>query len=814
MVRSPHPIRLVANNEREERHRYWQALLVLVLVGAIASSARAAPPADAPPVADASSAGDALPVSRTAAGSLVKDYCIDCHDSATAASGLALDALSADRIEDHPEIWENVVRKLRARQMPPIDSERPDEQTYDQALRALETALDAAAARAPQPGRTASLRRLNRTEYENAIRDLLALDIDASALLPKDSASHGFDNVTVADLSPTLLNRYISAAQTISRLAVGSGIQNPGGETIRIPADVTQDVHVVGLPIGTRGGALIPYTFPQDGQYEIQVRLARDRNEHVEGLREAHELEVLLDRQRVDLFTVEPPRGNDHSSVDAELKTRIDVTAGPHKIGVTFLKQSSSLLETKRQPYQAHFNMHRHPRIGPAIYQISIVGPYAAEGAGDTPSRRRIFICRPKHPDQEEDCARRILSTLMRRAYRRPITDQDLETPMRFFHQARSTEGFEAGIEMALSSVLVNPQFLFRVERDPPGIPANTAYEISDLELASRLSFFLWSSIPDDELLEIAIARQLRDPGVLEAQTQRMLADPRSRSLVTNFAGQWLYLRNLESITPDLRLFPDFDDNLRQAFRQETELFFESIIRENRSVLDLLRADYTYLNERLAKHYEIPHVYGSRFRRVALDPASHRGGLLRHGSILTVTSYATRTSPVIRGNWVLANILGTPMPPPPDDVPALQDNTVSSMLSGRERLAEHRANPACASCHNLMDPIGFALENFDAVGRWRTRELDAAVDASGGLPDGSQFEGVAGLERGLLERPELFVGTLAEKLLTYAIGRGVDYRDAPAIRAVVRRAEAEGYRFESLITGIVTSPPFQMRSSE
>lgn len=782
---------------------------MLALIGIIASSAGATPPpADVPP------AGGALSASRTAADRLVKGYCIDCHDSSTATAGLVLEALSADPIEDHPEIWEKVIRKLRARQMPPIESERPDEQTYHQALSEIETAMDAAAARAPDPGRTASLRRLNRTEYENAIRDLLSLEIDATALLPKDSSSHGFDNVTVGDLSPTLLNRYISAAQKISRLAVGGDLRTPGGETIRIPADVTQDAHVVGLPIGTRGGALIPYTFPQDGQYEIQIRLARDRNEHVEGLREPHELEVLLDRERMGLFTVTPPRGSDHSSVDADLQTRIDVAAGPHEIGVTFLKQSSSLLETKRQPYQAHFNMHRHPRIGPAIYQVSIVGPYATEGAGDTPSRRRIFVCQPSHADQEDDCARRILSTLMRRAYRRSINDQDLETPMRFFHQARSTEGFEAGIELALSSVLVNPQFLFRIEQDPPGIPPNTAYRISDLELASRLSFFLWSSIPDEELLETAIAGQLRNPGVLEAQTQRMLADPRSRSLVKNFAGQWLYLRNLESITPDLRLFPDFDDNLRQAFRQETELFFESVVRENRSVLDLLQADYTYLNERLAKHYEIPHIYGSRFRRVSLDPASHRGGLLRHGSILTVTSYATRTSPVIRGNWVLANILGTPMPPPPDDIPALQDNTVSSMLSVRERLAEHRANPACASCHDLMDPIGFALENFDAVGRWRTLEIDSPVDASGGLPDGSQFEGVAGLERGLLERPELFVGTLTEKLLTYAIGRGVDYRDAPAIREVVRRAEAEGYRFDSLITGIVTSPPFQMRKSE
>ena len=712
-------------------------------------------------------------------------------------------------------VWEKVVRKLVARQMPPPRRTRPEDREYDAVLSSIAGALDIAAAAHPNPGRTDTLRRLNRTEYQNAIRDLLALDVDATALLPGDESSHGFDNVTVGDLSPTLLERYISAAQKISRLAVGSPGRSPGGDTIRIRADLTQEEHIEGLPLGTRGGALIPYMFPQDGDYEIQVRLARDRNEHVEGLRDPHELEVLLDRERMALLTVTPPKSErEHQTADERLKARIRVTAGPHKLGVTFLKKPSSLLETKRQPYQAHYNMHRHPRLSPAIYQISITGPYHAEGHGDTPSRRRIFICEPKEPGEEESCARRILSMLMRRAYRRPVNDADIRKPMEFYREARAGGDFDAGIEMALGAVLVNPQFLFRIEPDPPGVAPHSAYRIPDIQLASRLSFFLWSSIPDDELVDLATRGELSKPEVLERQVRRMLADPRSRSLVDNFAGQWLHLRNLESMTPDLRSFPDFDDNLRQAFRLETELLFEDVLREDLSVLDLLKSDHTYLNERLARHYGISHVHGSRFRRIPVGEGGERGGLLRQGSILTVTSYATRTSPVIRGKWILENLLGTPPPPPPANVPALKDNTVSSSLSVRERLAEHRRNIACAGCHKLMDPVGFSLENFDAVGRWRTFEEGRPIDATGGLPDGSEFEGVTGLEQALLKRPELFVGTLAEKLLTFALGRVVEHNDAPAIRKIVRDARAKDYRFSSLILGIATSTPFQMRKSE
>lgn len=744
----------------------------------------------------------------------VEAHCLDCHDDASETGGLSLESLDASDIDQAPDVWESVVRKLRRREMPPADVSRPDEAAYDAAISALEEELDLAAGEHPRPGRTDTFRRMTRTEYGHAIRDLLALDVDAASLLPADEASHGFDNVTVGDLSPTLLNRYISAAEQVSRLAVG-GAGEADSTTIRLKPDITQEEHVEGLPIGTRGGVLISHKFPEDGEYEVQVRLMRDRNEEVEGLKREHELEVLLDRGRMALFTLKPPRTQEeHQTADAHLHARFPVSAGPHDLGVTFLKESSSLLESQRQPYDAHFNFYRHPRLTPAVFQVTIRGPYDSEGPGATPSRERIFVSQPTTPADEDQCAREILNTLLRRAYRRPVTEDDLRGPLQFYHDAREEGRFEAGVEAALSAVLVNPNFLFRIERDPPGVPARTAYRISDIELASRLSFFLWSSIPDDELLDIAAHGELNDPVVLEQQVRRMLADERSQALATNFADQWLYLRNLDSTTPNLRSFPDFDDNLRQAFRQESELFFASILREDRSVLDLIDADYTYLNERLAKHYDVPYVYGSRFRRVELDDDSHRGGLLRQGSILTVTSYATRTSPVIRGKWVLENLLGSPPPPPPGNVPALEDNTVSADLPVRERLAAHRANESCAVCHNQIDPVGFALENFDAVGRWREMEAGKPVDATGGLPDGSEFDGVEGLEQSLLNRPEVFTGTLVEKLLTYALGRGVEPYDAPAVRRILRDAEEDDYRFSSLIMGIARSTPFQMRTSE
>ncbi|HXJ41631.1 MAG TPA: DUF1592 domain-containing protein, partial [Bryobacteraceae bacterium] len=470
---------------------------------------------------------------------------------------------------------------------------------------------------------------------------------------------------------------------------------------------------------------------------------------------------------------------------------------------------------SERQPYQAHFNMDRHPRIQPALYSLTVNGPFNAKGPGDSPSRKSIFVCTPARAADEEPCARRIFSTTIKRAYRRPVNDTDLQAPLRIYRETRKDEGFESGIEMGLSAVLVSPEFLFRVEREPGGIATKTAYQVSDLELASRLSFFLWSSIPDDELLDAAIKGDLRKPGVLEAQVRRMLADTRSRALITNFAEQWLHLRNLASITPDMRTFPDFDDNLRRAFRQETQMFLESIMRDDRSVVDMLRANYTFVNDRLAKHYGIPNIYGSRFRRVEFGPDDVRGGLLRQGSILTVTSYATRTSPVIRGKWILDNILGTPPPPPPPFVPTLKENAGGlKNLPMRERIAEHRANPTCASCHNIMDPLGFSLENFDAVGRWRTTDENKPVDASGALPDGTKFDGAAGLQRALVNRPDIFVGTLTEKLLTYSLGRGADYYDGPAVRKVVSDAGRSDYKFSAVILGIINSTPFQMRRSK
>jgi hypothetical protein len=743
---------------------------------------------------------------------LVDEYCIACHDEDKKKGDLALDTIAGQDIAKHADIWEKVVRKLRARQMPPVGKERPDDATYEAAIASLVTSLDRAAAAAPNPGRTATIRRLTRTEYQNAIRDLLALEVDVTSLLPIDESSYGFDNVTVGDLSPTLLDRYMSAAEKISRIAVGRPSRSPGGETIRIPADLTQEDHIEGLPIGTRGGALVDYSFPMDGEYEIQIRLMRDRDEHVEGFTEPHDVELLLDRSRVQLFTITPPKSEpEHATADQHLKIRIPVKAGPHALGVAFVKKPSLLLETARQPYNARFNYYRHPRAQPAIYSLSVIGPYGTPAPGHSPSRQRIFVTTAAS-EKDEQAARQILTTLTRRAYRRPVTEADLDKPLALFRKG-GDDGFDAGIELALAGVLVSPNFLFRVETDPAGIPSKTPYRVTDLELASRLSFFLWSSIPDDELLKVASAGTLHQPAMLERQVRRMLADPRSRALVDNFASQWLHLRNLASITPDMRLFPDFDDNLRQAFRQETELFVDSVLREDRSVLDLLRANYTFVNERLAKHYGIPRVYGSRFRRVTLDNSSKRGGLLRQGSILTVTSYATRTSPVVRGKWILDNLLGVPPPPPLPDVPTLKDNTVDGNLTVRKRLAEHRNNPTCAGCHNLMDPIGLSLEKFDAVGRRRAIESGVPIDASGGLPDGSSFEDVDGLEAGLLRRPELFVGTFAEKLLTYASGRGVEYYDAPTVRAIVRDAKAHDYRLSAIVLGIVKSKPFQMRMS-
>jgi len=766
-------------------------------------------------VAGPSSAPSGKPARAEIGGATLQRYCLDCHDAETAKGDLDLSSLLNEPAEQQSAAWEQVIRRLATRQMPPAATKaRPTEAEYEQVLGSLISRLDAAARANPQPGRTETIRRLNRTEYQNAIRDLLSLEIDATALLPADEASHGFDNVTVGTLSATLLERYLSAAQKISRLAVGTVQRVPGGDTIRIRPDLTQDGWIEGLPFGTRGGAVISYTFPRTGEYEIAIRLARDRNDEVEGLRESHELRVLLNREEVQSFTIKPPAaGAGHNDIDTHLKFRLNAPAGQQALGVTFLKNPTSLLETKRQPYEAHFNFHRHPRLGPAVYQISITGPWATAEAGESASRQRIFVDRPDSTRPEAACARKIIGSTLRRAWRRPVNARDVARIFPFYEEARQEGDFEAGIEAALSAILVSREFLFRVEIEPKNLPAGAAYPLSDVELASRISFFLWSSLPDEELLELAERHQLHHPKILEQQVRRMLSDPRAAALTRNFASQWLQLRNLDSVSPDARLFPDFDDNLRQAMRQETELLFEEIRTKDRSVLELLRTDHTWLNERLAKHYGIPHVYGPQFRRVALNRTDHRGGLLRHASVLTVTSYANRTSPVLRGKWVLENLLGTPPAPPPPNVPALDGGTVLESLAVRQRLAAHRDKPACAGCHAVIDPPGFALENFDAVGRWRVREEGTPVDAEGGLPDGQSFVGVDGLEAGLLHRPDLFATALTEKLLTFALGRGVEPFDAPTVREIVRAARASGYPFSTLVAELVRSPAFTQRQS-
>jgi mono/diheme cytochrome c family protein len=753
---------------------------------------------------------------------LVNRYCVSCHNERLKTGGLALDKIDVDTVTDDVATWEKVLRKVRARAMPPAapGRPRPDEASYDALASYLETSLDRAAAGAPDPGRTDTFHRLNRTEYQNAVRDLLALDIDAASLLPADDASHGFDNVNVGGLSPTLLDRYLSAGQKISRLAIGSPVRSPSAHTVVLPADLTQDDHFDGLPYGTRGGTTFRHTFPVTGEYRFQVRLTRDRNENFEGLAEPHDVEIAVDGERVQVFAIAarqpraadaPPEGEE--PVDAGMVVKAPVQAGPHVIAVAFIKKPSVLSEATRQPFKADYN----GRNLAAIFSVSVAGPFNATGSGDTPSRRRLFTCRPAKPAEEDACAKSILTTLARRAYRRAPTSEDVQGLVTFYKEGRADGGgFETGIEMAVRAVLASPEFLFRIERDPAGLAPNSVYRVGDVELASRLSFFLWSSIPDDALIDLASRGKLSEPAVLEQQVRRMLADPRSETLVTNFADQWLYLRNLRAANPDPRLFPDFDDNLRQAFRRETELFFESVKNDDRSILDLLRADYTFVNERLAKHYGIPNVYGSHFRRVALPADGPRGGLLGQASVLTVTSYANRTSPVQRGKWVLENLMGMPPPPPPPNVPPLNEaSAAGKVLSMRERMVAHRSNPACASCHKLMDPIGLSTENFDAVGRWRMKsESGEAVDASGGLPDGSTFDGVVGLRHALLDRPELFVTTLTEKLLTYALGRGVDYYDAPAVRAITRDGRETDYRFSSIVLGIVKSTPFQMRKSQ
>ena len=769
---------------------------------------------------------------------LISRYCITCHNEQLETAGLALDQHDVTRVADTPEVWETVVRKLRAGAMPPLPRPRPDAATYDRFIRYLESELDRAAAADVNPGRTEAFHRLNRTEYHNAVRDLLDLEINVTELLPADGASYGFDNIAgVLGVSPTLLERYLAAARKISRTAVGRPVSSATTETFRVTNDLSQDARVEGMPFGTRGGATFRYNFPQDGDYVVRVILARGTGGSLAAFDVPHTLEVSLDNEIVQSYTVgEPPPADEprdseayrdwrasQREVDRDWEFQVPVRAGPRDIQVTFARRTWAYPETVREPYLRPY-VAVDTRHQPYLGRITITGPYDTNDGPPvepTPSRHRIFVCNSTDAQpvaEQTACAREILSKLARRAYRRPVTSSDVEVLLGFFEDGRAEEGFDAGIELALRWVLASPEFVLRVERDPDGLAAGTNYEITDLELASRLSFFLWSSVPDDELIDLAAAGRLSDPAILERQTRRMLADDRASALVTNFASQWLYLRNVPAVYPDEDLFPHVGEVLRQAMQRETELFVEDIFRRDQNVMELLTADYTFVNERLARHYDIPHVYGSHFRRVSLDrlPNDARRGLLGHASILAVTAYPNRTSPVLRGKWVLENLLGTPPASPPPDVPSLEETTDDGeLLSMREATERHRANPACASCHRLMDPPGFALEQFDAVGRFRTHTAaHTPVDATGELPDGTQFDGASGLRDALVSSPGRFVGTLTEKLMTYALGRGLEHYDGPTVRSILRDAAEENYRFSSIILGIVKSPPFRMRRTE
>jgi hypothetical protein len=750
---------------------------------------------------------------------LLNRYCLDCHNEIDREAGLVLERIDTLDVAANAETWEKVVQKLHGSLMPPPGGPRPGAEDVDELVAYLETRLDAAAQTDQVVGRR-TIHRLNRSEYGNAVRDLLRIQIDAAEFLPADDEGYGFDNIAdILRVSPSLLDQYLSASSKIASLAVGDPSTRPISTVYRAPPDLAQDGHIDGLPLGTRGGILIEHYFPLDADYDFSVFLLRNIVGYMIGLEWPHELEISIDGERVFFVPVGGEADNAMSdanmsaaadTIDERLRTRVFVEAGMHEVGVTFVRRNAA---ESHEPLELHTrdldlqNMNGLPTVD----YVNIIGPFDAAGPGDTPSRERIFSCRPAGADDELRCAEQILSDLARRAFRGPVRERDLGLLLDVYAQGRAGASFDAGIQNALRVILASPEFLFRREADPEGAGPGSVHPVDDLALASRLSFFLWSSLPDEELLELAEQRRLSDPEVYRQQIVRMLADPRAVALVENFAGQWLYLRNLQSARPDVATFPNFDENLRRAMRRETELFVESVVREDRSVLDLLTADYTYLNERLAQHYGVAGVYGSHFRRVEVTDEARRG-LLGHGSVLTVTSYPNRTSPVLRGKFVMENLLGTPPPTPPPNVPALEENEPGrEARSVRERLAEHRENPVCASCHDVLDPIGLALENFDAVGRWRTREPGGSVDASGELASGRVVNGPVSLREALIEEPNLFAGVMAEKLLTYALGRGLSYADMPTIRAIVRAAAADDYRFSSLIFGVANAPQFRMR---
>ncbi len=810
-------------------------LACLVTVASVALAARVQPERVAP----------------TETAEVVQRHCVTCHNERLRTAGLALDTLDATRPSANPEVWERVIARLRAGSMPPPGRRRPDAATYDAVASALEADLDRAWAANPNPGRINAVHRLNRTEYRNAIRDLFALDVDVISLLPGDETADGsFDNFAeVLTISKAHLERYLSVARHVTRLAVGLPPTTPGRDTFEIPLHVVQDDRQSeGLPLGSRGGIAIPYNFPVEGEYRIRVRLRRQYQDYIMGMGWPQQLDVRLDGRLLKRFTVggdAPGRPAAASYAgdgepgfagaveweaymqltgDAGLEVRARVDAGPRVVGVSFVRELWEP-EGLPQPLQRG-RVLTNDQIYMGYAAVSAVQIGGPEQIGEpvatrTPSRRAIFTCEPTHHEEADDgeCATEILSTIARRAYRRPVTAGDLETLVRFFESGRAEGGsFDAGIQFALERILVDPDFLLRVYRDPaPRKPAAATYRLTDLEVASRLSFFLWSSIPDEELLALAEQGQLAAPAALEQQVRRMLADPRATdALVNDFAAQWLNLRRVDEVVVDPNQYPHYDATLLEAFKREAELFIASTVRDDRSVVELLNADYTFVNERLARHYEIPGIYGSRFRRVALPDANQRGGLLAAGALLATTSYPDRTSPVLRGKWLLDNIFGTPAPPPPPDVDTNLESTPATVqLPIRERLARHRENPSCASCHAVMDPLGFALEHFDVIGGWRTiDESGQPVDARATTASGATVEGLSGLRALLLERPDQFPRTVTEKLLAYALGRRLEYYDRPTVRQIVRDAAVQNYRWSALIAGIVTSPTFLMRASD
>ena len=807
--------------------------ILAVLVGVLAALGH-------PQVAVAQTSEPAEPASAESVRAELDRFCVRCHNERLRTADLALDTHDLADVGADAETWERVILRLRARTMPPVGNPRPAEVTYRAVASWLETEIDTVALASPDPGRGETFHRLNRAEYHAAVRDLLAVDVDVAELLPADDTyEHGFDNNgDVLSISPDLMSRYLSAARRISRLAVGIPPVGPAVATYRVhPGLVQNDRQDERLSFGSRGGIAIPHYFPVDGEYTIRIRLHRNFSDYILGFAAPQELDVRVDGALVKRFEVgdadavgqmaplsfsgniagDPDWEYYMNTGDARLEVRFPAKAGQRTVGVSFVRRLSEL-EGVLQPRNRGYGRFVDERYDDdaAVEQVSIGGPYTVDGPGDTPSRREIFACRPAAgaaADEERACADRILEALARRAYRRPVDGGDLDALIDFFRAGRRDGSFDDGIQFALERMLVDPEFLFRIERDPGDAAPGTPYRLGDLELASRLSFFLWSSIPDDELLEAAADGRLSDPAELERQTRRLLADGRSKALVDNFASQWLRLRNLESQERESADYPEFDENLREAFRRETELFVESNLREDRSLLELLSANYTFVNERLARHYGIPGVYGDRFRRVTFDRDHPRGGLLGHGGLLMVTSYPNRTSPVVRGKWLLETILGAPPPEPPPNVPGLPDRGEGGEpASVRDRLERHRANPACAGCHAPMDPLGFALENFDAIGLWRAAsEAGRPIDASATMPSGEAFDGPAGLRRVLLSRGEDFAGTVTEKLLAYALGRGLEYTDRPAVRRILRDAATDDYRWSSIVLGIVKSTPFQWR---